>query len=223
METLLDKEDSVFNPPQLGCVLSLTGLPGGDSKIYDRSPYGNIGAITGATWQRLPSGLWYLDFDGMDDHVDFGVGALPVLSSDFTYKLWFKDDEGSGGQGSILSGNVTNSIDINRYTDDKLRVTKVDVAHILSTGAVVPLGSWVHAVITRDDATDTWSIYINGSLENSTVDTREIVAAGVRYIGSGQYTPFMGGIALVEVSYIPWDAITVANSFNREKHLFGVW
>ena len=54
MKILLDKEDSIFNPPQLGCVLSLTGLPGGGNKTYDRSPYGNIGTIIGATWMSCP-------------------------------------------------------------------------------------------------------------------------------------------------------------------------
>jgi len=66
METLLySRVDALmFSPPELGCVLYLSGLPNSGSKIHDRSPYGNHGAITGATWQRLPSGLWCLSFDG---------------------------------------------------------------------------------------------------------------------------------------------------------------
>ena len=75
MKTLLDRDidELIFDPPELGSVLYLTGLPCGGSKIYDRSPYGNHGTITGATWKRLPSGLWYLDLDALDDYVDCGV------------------------------------------------------------------------------------------------------------------------------------------------------
>jgi len=48
MKALDDREDLVFSPPELGCVHYLPGLPGGGSKIHDRSPCGNIGTITGA-------------------------------------------------------------------------------------------------------------------------------------------------------------------------------
>jgi len=48
------------------CVLDLASplyYPSSKSKIYDRSGYGSHGTITGATWTRLPSGLWALDFN----------------------------------------------------------------------------------------------------------------------------------------------------------------
>ena len=82
MKTLLDKEDLIFNPPQLCCVLCLPGLPGAGSKIYDRSPYGNVGTIVGANWVRLPGGLWCLNFDGADDHVDFGTTPSLDITGD---------------------------------------------------------------------------------------------------------------------------------------------
>lgn len=47
-------------------------LPGQDdaysTTIRDRSGNNNHGTITGATWSRLPSGLWVLSFDG-DDYI----------------------------------------------------------------------------------------------------------------------------------------------------------
>jgi hypothetical protein len=89
MKTLLDREDLVFNSSELGCVLSLSELPGGGSKIYDRSPYGNIGSITGAAWKRLPSGLWVLSFDGQDDYVDCGDNnSLEFTTGPFTLLAW---------------------------------------------------------------------------------------------------------------------------------------
>ena len=88
MKTLVSQNSLVFNPPELGCVLFLPGLPWSSSKIHDRSPYGNHGTITGATWKRLPSGLWYLSFDGIDDYVSLGTSASLNLVDDFTMMAW---------------------------------------------------------------------------------------------------------------------------------------
>jgi len=84
-----------LSTPAIGCGLDLPGLPGGGNKIYDRSPYGNISAITGATWKRLPSGLWYLDFDGTDDYVDCG-NFTPAGDADkqLTVLYWWKGATG---------------------------------------------------------------------------------------------------------------------------------
>ena len=38
------------------------GLEGGGTTLWDYSNNGNHGTITGATWVRLPSGLWSLGF-----------------------------------------------------------------------------------------------------------------------------------------------------------------
>ena len=92
MKTLIDREDLVFDSAELGCVLHLPGLPGGDSTIHDRSPYGNHGTITGATWKRLPSGLWCLSFDGSDDYVTVGLGASINITGPFTTKAWVYAD-----------------------------------------------------------------------------------------------------------------------------------
>ena len=92
MKTLLDRDRLVFEPPQPGCVLYLPGLPGGGNKLYDRSPYANVGTITGATWKRLPSGLWYLDFDGTDDYLDVGQDSSLMPTTSLTIELWLNPD-----------------------------------------------------------------------------------------------------------------------------------
>jgi len=94
MKTLLSQNNLVFNPPILGCVLFLSGLPGSSSKIYDRSPYGNHGTITGATWKRLPSGLWYLDYDGTDDYVNCGDDTS-LLADILTIETWYQYHAGN--------------------------------------------------------------------------------------------------------------------------------
>jgi len=212
----------LFAPPALGTVLLLSGVPGGSNKILDRSPYGNTGTITGATWVRLPDGLWCLDFDGSDDQVDLGVCSYLTLPTQFTYKFWAKSTKGVGQQSSILGSFVGSAIDINIHTDGKLRITKIDIAHILLSNNPFPDDKWTHAVVTRDD-TDTWRIFLNAVDEGSTINALKPDAAGIRYIGWGSYTYFQGQIALIQVINRAWSVLEVQNSFNQEKHSFGVW
>ena len=80
--------------PDANCVL---WLPGQDdpqsSTIRDRSGNGNNGTFgAGAaapTWKRLPSGLWVLDFDGLNDHtlISYHASLNPKL---ITIEIWFK-------------------------------------------------------------------------------------------------------------------------------------
>lgn len=83
------RDKIVFDPPEIGCVLSLTGLPGGGSYIYDRSLYGNVGSIIGATlvWQN---GLWCLSLDGNDDYVTVPHQSSLNITTAVTIELWFK-------------------------------------------------------------------------------------------------------------------------------------
>jgi len=63
-------DELLFEPPEIGTVLYMPGLPGGGSTIYDRSPYGSHGTIYGATWAKTEGGLWSLDYDGTDNYVE---------------------------------------------------------------------------------------------------------------------------------------------------------
>jgi len=51
-----------------GLVLYLPFMEGTGSSVHDLSKYHNNGTITGATWTQLPSGIWVLSFDGVDDY-----------------------------------------------------------------------------------------------------------------------------------------------------------
>ncbi len=89
--------------PPVGCVLHLSGLPGGGNKIYDRSPYGNIGTITGAVWKRLPSGLWYLDYDGSDDKVVIANESNFDFTDTITIIMWVKPGTQTTAYAAIIS------------------------------------------------------------------------------------------------------------------------
>uniref|UniRef100_A0A6M3KMJ4 Uncharacterized protein n=1 Tax=viral metagenome TaxID=1070528 RepID=A0A6M3KMJ4_9ZZZZ len=73
--TVLEKPKLYIPPAPANSVLYLTGYPPLGSTIYDRSGQDNDGTITGATWVRLPSGLYGISYDGTDDLVDCGTGG----------------------------------------------------------------------------------------------------------------------------------------------------
>ena len=87
-----------FPAPPANCVLYLPGYPPMGTTITDHSGQAtpNNGTITGATWTRLPNGLWYPSFDGDDkinvshatsidiDTEDFSVGAWANLTTNVT-------------------------------------------------------------------------------------------------------------------------------------------
>jgi len=232
MKTLLSENSLVFNPPQLGCVLFLSGLPGSGNKIYDRSPYCNIGTITGATWVRLPSGLWCLSFDGTDDNVDCGNNPSLALLQ-WTYKLWLNRHVDSGTEEYLMSKSSAGDWDWTLYigaATDKINFGFKDTGAAARYMGNIPhdiaLSQWYYLVITFDGT------YIRGYLEpgNHTVVSADFSAFTPRtstrkvYLGLWRTTyNFDGDIALPEIHKRPWNALDVQNSFNREKHLFGVW
>lgn len=207
------------------CVLHLPGLPGRGSSIWDRSKEGNHGTITGATWRRLPSGLWYLDFDGSDD-VDLGnptalqiTGALTILTwkkslnwgskrvltkMDYPNTKWQYDLQ---ERYSVITSNGSTACERYRLTD-----TSGDVWHQIGL---------VYVPSTNLD------LYTDGALDNDTLagtipaalqDTDATVYIGRRT--DGDY--FIGGLALIRIYNVALTATQILVIYNQERHLFGV-
>jgi len=232
MKTLLSQNSLVFNPPMLGCVILLSGLPGSGSKIYDRSPYGNIGTITGATWKRLPSGLWCLDFDGTDDFVEIAYNEGLNVDGHFTVKTWFNAEVFT--QNNFYPALVSRMLGNSGFTLEK---TNNALTFSLWLGDGVDIQG---SATTTSIQTDTWyqivavydgqiKMYLNGIVEG-TPATQDPPAqyTGVTKIGlhsslTAAQRYWNGLIACPAIIRRAWSALEVQNNFNREKHLFGVW
>jgi len=225
MKTLLDREDLVFNPPELGCVLCLPGLPGGASKIYDRSPYGNHGTITGATWTRLPSGLWCLSFDALDDYVDAGLSTDLSGGGDFTIEGWFKasydDRRYAASQSHTIAPYSSDWIIMESQTTSLFWMRSVTLA--------APTGfdgtKWNHLVLAWNKTTGTYEGFVNGvSVGTSGTVSGYGGVGSVKIASSGDGTStFWGGLsALVTIYRRLLSTLEIQNHFNQEKHLFGV-
>lgn len=233
MKTVLDREDLVFGTPELGCVLCLPGLPGGGSGIYDRSPYANSGTITGATWKRLPSGLWCLDFDGQDDSISLGTPENLDITGDITICAWVYPaslPSESGNNFAILSKTqtlITNGYEFWLRTSDKIDFFTNQAATYQSSGSddsVVTKGEWQHLAVTRRGTTA--NLYKNAVDVTNTQGTHlaPTPAGQTACVGRmGDSYPFHGCIALVLVYNRALSALELQNLFNRGKRLFGVW
>ena len=215
-----------FPPPEAGCVLYLPGYPAQGSILQDFSGQGNNGTITGATWERLPSGLWVQYFDGTDDYVN--CGAVIALG-ECTFKFWFKSGHSAGNVGIIGFNGVADSIgfsligtapllllagsnyqyfvDISAYLDSKWHLCFLYIA-----------GSGLNDI-------DSCSLQIdsnNIAKDGAPVKTGSPDVWGSLIWGRNSYgfiNTYLGQEQVVSGSVA---APVRVNSFVQERHLFGV-
>ncbi len=230
MRTLLDREDLVFGPPPSGGVLSLSGLPGGGNKIYDRSPYGNAGMIIGATWKRLPGGLWCLSFDGLDDGVDCGTGSsLDITGDKLTLEAWVYVESWAGcdSYAYIMASyqpNVGGYGIARESTNNRFFFT----VNVPGWSAVFPAGTqaeqtWLYMVGIYNGVTYKLfenAVEIAGASRTGNIGS---TANAIRIGGNGVNNNFHGKIVLPRIHNRALSLFEMQNHFHQEKHLFGVW
>jgi len=226
---MLTREKILFNPPELGCVLSLTGLPQSGSVILDRSPYGNNGTITGATWTQTEQGLWYLDLNSATpDYINCGTGSSLNIAGNLTILAWIKPTDVTTAARIASNGNYNNyGFELFLQSSELRFATYNTGVHPTSES-------------TASLTTNTWQL-VGVSLRGSTATlTRNgvnisDVQANHASIGSsskpfvlGIYAndlssgPLDGGIALVVVLNTNKSIPYIPSFYNETRHLFGV-
>lgn len=218
-------------PSALGTVLSLTGLPGGSNKIHDRSPYGNVGTIVGATWVKLPAGLWVLSFDGSDDYVDCGNGASLNITDAITIEFWFNPAETSQGGFMVRREQGTDNIWQVLWTSQKIKAALwfSDASYINPINdTTLNTDAWYHGAVTYDRADA--RVYVNGELDMTPISETKALATGSSPLWIGRWFAsgnpdyyFQGRIGLPRVYNRALSALAIQNHFNQEKYLFGAW
>lgn len=158
----------LFEPPKLGCVLSLTGFPGGGGKVHDRSPYGNVGTVTGANWARTEGGLPCLSFDGLDDFVTLpSKSVLHFADSDpWVFEAWLKWDGDPGGDYIAYAGKGAGTEDLMlKYAGNNRFVfrDRTNAYNLFVAGSSdVIVGQWTHVAWVADGA-GSLSVFLNGT------------------------------------------------------------
>jgi len=230
MVAILDRDidNIVFELPELDGVLCLSGLPGGGSKIYDRSSYGNHGTITGATWVRTSGGLWCLSFDGTDDSVSVIDHASLDITGAFTLEAWVLFNTSGSITEMIFDKYYNSAYDLALYSTGNFifRAKPGGVLKEVYEDFSVANDTFYHMVGTYDGAN--MKGFVNGSQLGSGVAATGALATnnnnlilGRNYSLAGN--PLDGKIALARIYNRALSALEIQSHFNREKHLFGVW
>jgi len=234
------------------CVL---WFPGQDdeqsSTIRDRSGQGNNGTITGATWTRLPRGLWVLSFDGTDDNVDCGNDTSLQITNNLSFECWFKTPSSFGTHASAFIGATTIASKYNSTGNQ--RSWLFHLQNVEEDGSIdnltinlgdpsngtfeyrgyysinLSVSTWYHLVMTF--ASGTLKLYVNGTAVTLTTSSGAVPATlwnSTSNLTLGELTPggaedLAGLLGLVRLYEINvLSAGVVSTHYRQERHLFGV-
>lgn len=223
-------KNSLFAPPPLGTALLFTGLPGGSNQIQNRSSYGNSGIIIGATWVRLSNGLWCLYFDGVDDRVDCGNHSSLhfIASAQMTIKAWVRLSQIDRHHVIVNKRGVNVGywlrVEGAGGNINKLRFTRADWVDKLTGAKALAANTWYQVGLAYDN--NSGQLYLNGVPDGAAGSNMGFVnetAANLKIADANGWSWLKGNVALAEMHNRAWRTLEFQNSFNREKHLFGVW
>lgn len=195
--------------------------------IFDRSAYRNHGTITGATWTRLPSGLWVLSFDG-DDYVQVTNAASLQLTTAISIEAWVNPSL-LGVYGILEKGPFDNNYGdytLLMQSNGKIRFA-LNAANGLRDAATALVASVPsHVVATYSTTSQRMKLYINGVKEavettySTAISTSDNNLHVGQYYGAGYH--WVGLIGLVRLHGTELSATTITQHYQQERHLFGV-
>ena len=217
--------------PDPTCILWLPGQEDYPSAtIRDWSGNGNHGTITGATWVRLRSGLWVLNFGG-DDYIDCGSNSsLNFTTSDFTLIQWMKITNVTADR--TLFNRGTYNVDGYWWHFDNANRFLVFGTH--QSGAVqrsnstvgsISVNTWYHCAVTKiGTGVGSVILYIN-AVADTPVQGNHVnpaTSSDTPWIGAYQSTDYrmVGNIGLPKAYSRGLSAPEIQNFFNQERHLF---
>lgn len=221
-------------------VLYFPGLECGGSTIKDYSGKANDGTIVGATWTRLPGGLFILDIDGVDDIVT--VTDAPSIQNIFdspggTLLVWIKpDSDGEGDYGRIIDKNIW-QLFVREEAAGKVKLSfgytfSTQAGSWISTNTVIDINKWslVGLTYNNSNVANDPVITVNGVsiavTEGATpIGTRTTDVGSKLIVGNNADTTrtFDGCIALPRALSIKMLSVTqILDIFDPEKLILGV-
>lgn len=192
----------------------------------------NHGTIEGATWERLPSGLWGLSFGGAADYVNCGDNSIFNFTSElFSVETWLKLHAsytaagalvfrgGHGADGWFLGAGWPGGSILSFYTN------QAGVGQNTDTGNI-SLNTWYHCVAVRTSTANV-NIYLNGVDATLSHGTHLDPATSAQNLVLGMRSdlvsnPLYGFLALTRVYNMALTTTEIANHYQRERYLWGV-
>jgi len=214
------------------CVLWLPGQDDPQSAtIRDRSGLNNHGTITGATWARTSSGLWYLNFDGTDDYINCGSDSSLRITGAITLMAWVNRQNDTleaniMGKFGALAPNYAYRL-IFASTNVLRFQTSVDGTAVVTSSSTATYTDAIWRLVTATFDGGNQYIYANETLvagpnaQTSIHDnTTELFYIGMTTIGA--IWDYLGYIALPRVFNRGLSSLEIRNIYQQEKSLFGV-
>ena len=165
---------------------------GGVVDYMGRNNGTNIGGVT-----QTPNGSrgMAMNFDGLDDSVSLGNPDSLKLANNYTISTWFKTNISYTGYNRIISTysiGVPRDIDLDFWSNNNLGIFDRDSGGSvnLRSGGGWNDNNWHQVIVTRN--INNFSIYIDGSLKNSTIGNNNGAPAGAGWAISGEKDPPSG-------------------------------
>ena len=154
---------------------------GGATTAIDSSGNGNNGTLV-----DFPQYAWQtgggLDFDGVNDYIEFSTISLSNTSS-YTISFWFKFN-GSGGSFTGKPGSSmytgTNPAGTTLYW----RPSGAFYQYAIDPSVTLTNGKWSHIMFTQT-ANSTGDVYVDGVISTSSSTQLNVGNLSIDYIGSG--------------------------------------
>lgn len=186
--------------------------------MRDQANIGRHGTLTGSTHPAamwVPSeGKYAIALNGSDDYVDLGTH---FDLTQCTIAAWINWDGSAGRQCIVGNGNSGGSalnywFEVNR-TANKLSFLRSSATVAVTGNVSITTNTWTHVAVTVSGGTGAWtcSLFVNGVLDNSAVETNNPTSTGEQTcIGrSGAYSgDYLGGY-IDDVAI--WNRALVAN------------
>lgn len=207
----------------------------------DSSGNRNTGTTTATTWITGKRGK-ALSFNGSSSIVDVASSTVFNMGSTVSLSSWFYINSWTNWAGIVGKSNATEGVYVMHLspTGNKLRFSYNSVSpwtvNVVDSTSVIPVGTWVHAVITYDGTNVRF--YINGKLDSTTnIGAISFDACPACKVSMGQDPPgsnefFNGKIDDVRIYSRALSATEIASMFSSgqatrkvvtNQDLLGYW
>ena len=193
--------------------------------LEDISRYKNHGTLVGATWTRLPSGLWVLSFDGNDSVRIPYAANLAIGAGSGTRWCWLKLPAITDSQAWVVKRDAGGR-DYNFYIAGVVRLpSSYNGTAAVAANTAIGVSVWA-CILTGISGGNTY-FWLNGEPDGiqaqaagTTTQTLDVFIGqngiGTVYFPNGTQIALVGG-----TNTLVTDAFA-KEFYSKTKHLFGV-